>query len=690
MTQLIKIVPNKYFIIISSLAMLIMVNIFAFFIFPPNYGWWKVYAYLHESGLSLYKDINIAYTPLFVLFQAFLRQISDLVILSTVFGLCMAIALWVVAFLILRLRFSVFTSSVSAVVPLMIWASVGCYLPDDYHSFVNLAVALAFFCFCLTTQRDYVLPKNVCLIFLACFFSVFSFYVKQNIGLVLMVFMAIGYLYYDIIQIRKKRFSFFIFYTFVCSLLFVVFLYILPMDFNDILAVTIKNDAKGNKVTILTNILTRRENLNIIVISFIIFIFARFFILKNSLISTTYNKIIDYVLRKFGFESDVPWRKFVEVIFWLIILIAYLRYYKNSAHISIYLSCAYVFYIFFEKVYKQKPYFSFVFPLAGQIYSSTMTAGFDNANTFIASSLCIATIINFFESKYVSYGNKYLLLFYHFVYLIVVLVFLPIFYVTVNTPYDWWGLKQSNVIYSNYDLPYKQLKYYKVDKNTRDFFVKVKDAIDKYSVRDNDVYLFPHIPIFYLLHNKIPPTKNIVQWFDVITNKNIKKEIEVLKSHQPKVVIMLDPSWFVYQGHSALKRDYLYQQDFVEYMEEMASSGQYKLITYQLFDNLLDKYPSGESQRIKNRDIIIKNPAVYGKTLKQLYDDGYLDFNFKISSCFSNSCLIEDIEHHPLQKGDVLLIEAGGNNIERIHLLLGRPYKYQDDRYVLKIYIRSQ
>lgn len=689
MQRLYWLIGNKIFIIGLALVMILLTNVFYYFMLPPNYGWWQVYAFLIESGMVLYNDLNLAFTPLFITFHVFLRHLGGNVFVSITAGLFMMLSIWGLLYLVLRTKFSVFVSTVSALVPLLIWSSSGHYIPDDYHTFVNLFAVSAFYFYYISTTvestRVYKIPSAI----LCAFFVVVVFYTKQNIGLLIMVFAFVGYLYYGIRKPRGYWLS--IYYSAAILIFFVVFKSWLSLSTSDVFALTIYNDAKGGALTIFTNVFTRTDNLKTLVFSSAIY----FMLWVAYIVRQDILQFAQWILS--GFRSS-HWVANPTSLSTLKLALSFLAlpvlifFYKYIGHALIIMSCVFLYYIFITKVLRGEPDGSYFFFLFGQVFSSTLTAGFDVVNIYIVSSLALGHILSKTEE---SLNSTDMLLSSHFHLLVfssVLVLFSLVFYQKSIRPYNWWSMQQSNVFYSKYDLPYPELQGIKVGYSTSSFYLTVKNVIDTYSVSNDDVYLYPHIPIFYLLHSKIPPTPNLVQWFDVISTKNMEQEVLSLKRNPPKVVIIMDPPSSVYDAHEEMRRQPLLQHQLLLYFERLRANGLYDLISYKTFDADRQQY----TKRLFNlkKNIIVNNRLIVGASIDDLYESGRLGARGFIRQLHRNSVAMNSpvsIEKVGLKLNDVISVEGDVDFIDELSSVLGEPQfisTYPFDKYVLKIYIR--
>ena len=238
--------------------------------------------------------------------------------------------------------------------------------------------------------------------------------------------------------------------------------------------------------------------------------------------------------------------------------------------------------------------------------------------------------------------------------------------------------EQSKISQAKYSLPYEQLRYIQVDKSTANLFETVKNVIDSKSI-GNDLYLFPNIPIFYELHYKLPLTRNIVQWFDVITQKKMEREILDIKELQPNLVVMFTPTGLAYSLHELIKKMPQLQSQIPKYFDSQVAEGKYQLIKYQINNN------EESAESIVTIEYKVLNPKVFSKVAEELNNSSK---NISIIKLNSNG---QDLNYkemlkHKLQPYDRLTIESPDSQVDSLAQLIGSPDDLTERLQALKIY----
>ena len=95
----------------------------------------------------------------------------------------------------------------------------------------------------------------------------------------------------------------------------------------------------------------------------------------------------------------------------------------------------------------------------------------------------------------------------------------------IVSPYGCWRYEPAPETSATKEPPYEMLKNLRVGEETYDLLTTIKDAVNTHSSERDDVYFYPHMPFFYIMHDKLPPTRNPVQWFDVIPDREMQKRV---------------------------------------------------------------------------------------------------------------------------------------------------------------------
>jgi hypothetical protein len=654
-----KITNSKFLVFIISILIIIGSHVYTLFFFPPTEGWWQAYAYLYNNGFRLYTDVDLAFPPLVIIFNSWILHLTDLFLFNRLIGVLLVVVVFVIFYFFLSKDYSLITAITAALSGILISMYNVVYIPNDYHTFVNVFIVLAllFFSFILRKDGGLFLKGLYSVLFAFSLWGVF--FLKQNIGLLLVLGFVLSYIgECFFVEKKTKNIEVLLLILAVVGALF-VYTTLLKINILDIYRLTAGNDSKGSVVTVLTRIIADPNN-----IAFIIKAFLYYMVIV----------VIDYLVETY---TD-SYSKGHQISLMVIFVFMQVVFFRDPVNTSVVLALIYIIHLGRELLFKRIHHPLFI-PLLALVFANSMTAGLCIAGLFIITPFSFAYVFSHFEKALDT--NKYNLIIISFA----VVLAISLFVYKQNQPYNWWGLSQGSIAQAKYELPYNSLKYLKVDKATFDLFATIKEVIETKSKTNNDVYLYPDIPIFYQLHNKIPPTRNLVQWYDVISTQAMMREIEDLKKIKPHLIIILEPPWFAYKGHSELKQSNLYQIEIINYLDQQVVKGDYRLIKYQIYSNKIFGNNISDSDMVKIT-VRVMNPAVFGKTFDELYASNLLVENYEIDNVISHSCDVRDTQRHKLLMGDKIRMRLSYNKVDSMVCKIGTPEKVNEKYYVLRIY----
>lgn len=656
-----SIINSRTFLIIFAMVLIAIAHVYSFFFFSPTEGWWQAYGYLYNQDFQLYKDINIAYTPLFILFNAWLLKISHLYIFHRIIGFLIVLITFVFLFLTLeKMKYSYLTAILSSCIAILVSMLNIVYIVFDYPILLNLFVVISLYFFIISVQMKENNRVHFLITILVALFAVLTFYTKQNVGLLLSGSYFVSYFYLLYLHnTPNNRFRLFI-YLVSSAIILVIFMKLTHMSFDILKLLTVQNDAKGNPLTVLLRIFDI-DNLKIFAKAILLILI--FFLIKQY-------KVVDLIRNKFKVsENSIIWFIFIIILY---ILIA------QSEKAVILISVIYVIYLGLGVILKKEVGFLF-FPLGIQILAITMSAGLCIAGIYIISAFAFAYLFTFFERSLKNNYQRTILI------LTIILTFV-ITYKKINDPYQWWGLNQSSAINATYSLPFEEMRYIKVDKMTSTFFNDVKHYADQY--KSDNMYFYPHIPSFYQLYNSHPISQNLVQWFDVISTDNLKKELRLLKQKEPDLIVVLDPPWSAYIGHAELKKSTLLQPKFIEFLDQSVLNGKYKLEKYQIYDNKVFGDNLGQYADI-NISLRVNNPMSIGQTCENsLITHNVIGNDFTILSIQHNGVKINDIRNYKLASNDLIAFKVKFSLLNELIKIFGTPDITDQKFYSYRIYTK--
>lgn len=555
-----------FFLSLSILALCIP----SFYSFPLNYGWWQAYVYFEQNNLELYKDIDLVFPPFFIKITELFFNISQNVHVSFIFGIIRIFLFFLIFFLIFRNFFALVPSLISSFIIVIYQLELSTFIPDDYHIMERTLFAICILFFLKLTLNPKTFFLQVTWTTLLSIFLILLILCKQNVG----VFVTASvFLSLIVLSYQKHIFKINIIIFFISFVLFTpAICYLFEISTQELFKLLFQNDSKGNTFYLLTKFITIDSNRIYLLygslLGLITFIYYEYFIHKK-IIFMKYNISFENVIN-FSNKYNIT-----SLLVWLPLII-----YFYIPQLVILLGVSLSTFLFLISLFSnQNNRYSFIcYLFIGLLYASTLTSTLAIDSSIMITTFIYGYIFNYIFNK--NELNKYKMI--NSIQLIIIIpsIILSMLIKKIETPYNWWGFSTSDFFYSKHVPPYKELKGLRVDLATLEIMDNIKNDILLYSKTKNDLYLYPHLAYFYFLNNKLPPSKNPVQWFDVITNKNIINEIKLIKEKKPRVIIMFDPPISTYAGHEELKSDYLYQYQLLDAINE-----NYELKNYVIFKN---------------------------------------------------------------------------------------------------------
>lgn len=663
--------------------------------FPLTEGWWQTFGNLINQGSVPFKDFNAVIPPAFMYFNSILLHIlGDQIIFFRILGVLLRVLNVFLLQKFLQYFFSSKIACLAALFASFLSISDPAYIAYDYHTFVDLLIVLSliFLGRKLNLRSEggagsgngNLLMSGICLGIL--------FFFKQNIGL----FLLIGF-FLSLLILREtdpnpkwKRMIYFGTGFFVIWAIFFYFFFVRIGAIKSLEDILSGNDAKGSFFTVITRFVLDDYNRKVLVLSIVIvvvYLFIKNFptglfrlILSNSLISRhkiEIDTVSKYLISAFFFISVLGIAGHVDPL--------YSIFYKtiNSVALSV------VLYILFKAItgkLKEKDYkFTVILPLLLALaYCNTHTAGFN----FVGMLFVIAVSWSLIFEKIMDQ----LKISYKYIFLAIIFIIASMGVSKLFLPYDWWRLTQGPIMRATHELKYQGLKGFYVDKKTYICYEKIGRIIEEHSRGPKDVYLFPNIPIFYFLHGKTPPYRNVVQWFDFISKEQLLAELKELQQDPPKIIVFLEPPKFVYEGHYKLLKRQLVQLQFRDQINKWQIRGKYEQVDVFMYDDrfLSDTYASEE--RIE-RDVMVTNRELKDREYGDLTD--VFEFgDLKIKNVtrggleVSNERGKEKTEGFGIQMGDRLKVETKKKYLNQLLLMVGY-IEEEKEFYVLRILVRN-
>lgn len=647
--------------------------------FPLTEGWWETYGYLMNVGLVPYKDFHIEFPLLFVIFNKWLlRYLPNSFFLYRLIGVGSQVALVLVFQLALSNFFRKNIAMVAAVFAVFLNITNPIFIAKDYHTLVDL-ILVSIFLIVSYIYKDWRNTDrysiSVWRLFLLGILLSLLGLVKQNIGFFVFIAYLVAFLSLPGVPVRDRVNSLLILILGLgmgfCG--YLVFLISQHVDLRDIVRVFFDNDSKGSVSVVLFRFLLDKTIRRLLALSLL---------LGAVFLSVTYS----------AGEWKAKWRDFwgnaqnanyaVLVAFMVLLSLDVLTRGRLLAFAIIPMALSILFAVTFRMyvmrdIAIESGVSLLAMPLLALVYCNTNTAGLNFPGMYFVVAFSAA-----FAFEYVVRNSAVRPAF------LAAILFLPLpflVYKKVNTPYDWWGFKQSSVLMAKYQLPYPQTKGIYVDEMTEKTFAAISDAINRFSHTNSDVYLFPDIPIFYFLHGKVPPYKNVVQWFDVIGSKKVQEELDEFLAKPPSLVAFLDPPDFVYLGHERLLHRKVTQLKFRDAFERLVDEGKFYTYRYMLYFPR-PKVIYGVNAPVR-ANVYVKSQRCVGKNILDISRELGNPAEFKITGILRDGVYISLSSNEKVRRGDIMSFQVDRGFLR--HTIDSIGYSVGGEYYTLKIYVRS-
>ena len=166
----------------------------------------------------------------------------------------------------------------------------------------------------------------------------------------------------------------------------------------------------------------------------------------------------------------------------------------------------------------------------------------------------------------------------------------------VNSTYGWWGLNTGTYAEQTETCDIPIFKGIHMNADYANMYNDVYEGVTQNTDPEDEIFVFPHMPILYTATERPKATQTAVQWFDVSTDAAVMADIETIRQKTPKVIVICSVGDYVIQNHESSFRngeisglhamqDFLYE--FVEEkgyacLSENALSGDYVVTVWCL------------------------------------------------------------------------------------------------------------
>lgn len=117
--------------------------------------------------------------------------------------------------------------------------------------------------------------------------------------------------------------------------------------------------------------------------------------------------------------------------------------------------------------------------------------------------------------------------------------------------YAWWGLSTGTIFEQTTETEVPLLNGIKMNPSFARMYNNVYKVVSDNTYAEDEIFVFPHMPILYLATERDRASDTIIQWFDVATDEAVLADIGVLKDKKPKAIVICTVSEYVMASHEA-------------------------------------------------------------------------------------------------------------------------------------------
>ena len=588
--------------IVSTLVVLFAYNlIFYNKYFPLTEGWFSVYGELIRRGHIPYVDFHLILPPLYPSIIALIFKVfgNDFIILRII-GIFLIFLIALMVFLLMSRLFPVYIASIIAIAGVIYYQSGTAHITYDFIQLFTAFTLISTYFICLSTDVKKATYENRAstvhssYLIIAGIFCALAILTKQSNGLVLLLLLSLSVLLINI----KNGFNhpiraIGVFSLGVCVPIVVLILWLYS---NDALFAFVSqtfigaSKSKGSLAAILTGWIPRIIYID--QIANFLFVCALFYTLgyKNLVYQISFN---DGPRQKNDSTNSSIWLFAVIIVSGLIAI--YLPYFNVDLSKRV-MDNSYLIFGFYSiiiTVLLGSFVLSFSYGIVVLLFQQT--AYLLNDDVFIISMTSLGFLLGTATSGGIAEAGSFL----GFVmisgyllslrstlnigkyFFLVCILFFIIFCASKKyvRPYSWWWITEPDIRTAAIKPTIPILKGFSLSDNTVNIIQDVTKTIEKYPVSGDDIFIFPNVPMFYMLTNKFPERFIFIHWYDILPDNLAIAEANRIVSDPPKIIVYLKLKGEVAQGHELLFRDSKLsgQREITKAIKYLTNSGKYNL-----------------------------------------------------------------------------------------------------------------
>lgn len=163
----------------------------------------------------------------------------------------------------------------------------------------------------------------------------------------------------------------------------------------------------------------------------------------------------------------------------------------------------------------------------------------------------------------------------------------------LELPYNWWSVKSQDIRQIACAKTKGLLSNICIEPDKYEAIESLVSSIKAASTIGDELYVFPHMPIFNLLSGRLPYKNLVVSWFDFTSQERAKNLSMDLLNEPPKVMLIARIPIEVFEGHERLFNRSMpsEQRNIIVAIDKLVKSGKIKFIESAYVDGLqLDLY----------------------------------------------------------------------------------------------------
>lgn len=125
----------------------------------------------------------------------------------------------------------------------------------------------------------------------------------------------------------------------------------------------------------------------------------------------------------------------------------------------------------------------------------------------------------------------------------------------VRQPFDFAGWVEPPVAMAQQASTLDAMKGFRLAPETVELVETATRLIREHSTAGEPIFVYPHVPVFYLLSERLPPTFAMIHWFDVCDDATAIADAETLLAEPPAVLVDFALREEEYRSHEVMFRD---------------------------------------------------------------------------------------------------------------------------------------